>query len=212
MLNRNLIIAGVESRHTVRLPAFYRFVIVLNHSPHNLSFFSTNTNPENLLYQVPARFYATLPLIGSNNLKDKGEIEYIVTSDGVNIAPTVITLVFDTVNHFINTTMVTHASEVNLLGLIAPYTTPTHSHIGVTNISQQVLTANPGARYRLLQNDSANTIYLMLGVAALINQGIRLDPGGSYELSGHLGNLWRGTINAIAGVAGPSNLMILEAV
>lgn len=76
--------------------------------------------------------------------------------------------------------------------------------------SGTVLSANPFADYRVFQNDSANTIYLRLGAAAVVNVGIRLNPnGGSYEMSRKFGNLWRGAVRAIA-TAAASNLMMTE--
>jgi hypothetical protein len=93
------------------------------------------------------------------------------------------------------------------------YATPTHTVLGVTNANQVALAANASRKYALFINDSANVIYLKLGASAVVNQGIRLNAnGGSYEMRSGDGTLYPGAVNAIAPVAGPSNLLITEGV
>lgn len=88
------------------------------------------------------------------------------------------------------------------------YLVPTHTAVSVGVASGTALAANPRATYRMFQNDSANTIYLMIDAAAVVNQGIRLNAsGGSYEMSGK--NLSRKQVNAIA-TGAASNLLVLE--
>ncbi len=94
-----------------------------------------------------------------------------------------------------------------------PYTTPTHTAVNVTTSSGQVLAANANRLYALLVNGSDAVIYIKLGAAAVLNQGIRINAsGGSYEMSAMLGNLYTGAINGIHGGAGNKVLMSTEGV
>lgn len=89
--------------------------------------------------------------------------------------------------------------------------TPTHTTATVTTASGEALAANTSRKYALLINDSDVTIYLKIGVAAVLNEGIRLNAnGGSYELATALGNLATGAINAIHGGSGDKVLTVLE--
>lgn len=103
------------------------------------------------------------------------------------------------------------AGTVSAAAIFAPggFATPSHTTASVGVASAQCLAANPFATYRLFENDSAAQIWIMLGAAAVVNQGIRLDPGGSYEMSKENGNLWRGAVRAIAS-APASNLLMME--
>ncbi len=93
------------------------------------------------------------------------------------------------------------------------YTTPTHAAVNVTTSSGQVLAANANRLYALLVNDSDTVIYVKLGAAAVLNEGIRINAsGGSYEMSALLGNLYAGAINGIHGGTGNKVLMITEGV
>lgn len=85
---------------------------------------------------------------------------------------------------------------------------PTQVTVGAS-ISVELLPANPLRRYAHVFNNSANKIYIQYSVSAALNQGIRLNPGNYFILSGE--NLWLGSINAIALV---SNQLIdvLEAI
>lgn len=92
------------------------------------------------------------------------------------------------------------------------YTTPTHTTLGVTAVSQVALAANIYRLYALFINDSDAVIYLAEGTAAVLNTAIRLNAsGGSYETSKKQGNLYLGAINAITAVA-TKTLLITEGV
>ena len=92
------------------------------------------------------------------------------------------------------------------------YTTPTHTAPSIGTTSTIALASNAGRLYALLINDSDETIYLKLGVAAVANEGIRLNAnGGNYEMSKKLGNLYTGVISAIC-ASGGKKLLILEGV
>jgi len=90
------------------------------------------------------------------------------------------------------------------------YTTPTHSQPTVGATTTLAVAANADRLYALLINNSDEVIYLKIGVAAVLNQGIRLNAnGGSYELSKRLGNLTFGAINAIC-TSGSKVLLVTE--
>ncbi len=81
----------------------------------------------------------------------------------------------------------------------------------VATASTLGLAANANRRYAILVNDSDTTIYLGLGTAAVLNQGVRLNAnGGSYEMSWELGNLYIGAIYAIHGGSATKNLLPTE--
>ncbi len=91
--------------------------------------------------------------------------------------------------------------------------TPTHTAPSAGNaVSAEILPANPERVYALIVNDSDTIVYLGLGVAAAMNEGIRLNAaGGSYEMSERLGNLFTGAVNAISSAAG-KKLLVTEGV
>lgn len=101
-------------------------------------------------------------------------------------------------------------SALPMIRDVGCYAVPQHSTASVGVASGVAMAANPFRDYALFQNDSTALIYLFLGAAAVLNTGIRLNPsGGSYEMSRKLGNLWRGSVRAIATVAA-SNLLMLQ--
>lgn len=82
--------------------------------------------------------------------------------------------------------------------------TTVNSQSTVGTSSVLVTTLSPTRRYAVFCNDSSNTIYLSIGAAATIGNGIRLNAnGGTFEIN--LQNPIRGEIYAIASGAS-SNL------
>jgi len=100
----------------------------------------------------------------------------------------------------------TNALDVQLTGSITE--TSTVATAGVA--SGVALAANANRKYARFINDSANTIYLMVGAAAVLNQGIRINAnGGSYEMSAGNGNLDSRAVYCITSVAA-QNLLVGE--
>ena len=64
------------------------------------------------------------------------------------------------------------------------------------------LAANANRDYALLANDGDETIYLGIGVAAVMNIGVPILSGGSYEMSRQIGNLDVRVVNAICASGG----------
>lgn len=79
----------------------------------------------------------------------------------------------------------------------------------VTAASTAVLAANERRLYAEIVNTSSNGVYLGFGVAAVVGQGVYIAPNGySFVIDSTF--MWRGTVTAIAAVAGPSVLTTLD--
>ncbi len=92
-----------------------------------------------------------------------------------------------------------------------PFVNLNHAAVSVTTSSTEVLAANAARGLVLLVNDSDTVIYCKIGVAAAVNQGVRLNAsGGSWELSAHFGNLDPRAINCIHGGTGGKTLLATE--
>ena len=86
--------------------------------------------------------------------------------------------------------------------------TPNHTFADV-NGNTAIIAANANRKYLLIVNDSDTIIYINLGGAGVVNQGIRINAGGgSYEMSAGCGNLYTGAINANHG-GGAANKRVL---
>lgn len=95
-------------------------------------------------------------------------------------------------------------------GTMPNYTTVTHSVVTVGDASTLVLADNDNRAYALLVNDSDEDMYIKIGSAAAISQGIRINAnGGSYELSPALANLCGQAIYAIS-ASGSKRLLVTE--
>lgn len=81
--------------------------------------------------------------------------------------------------------------------------------VNVAATSTPVLGVEEQASYRLLVNDSDTSIYLGLGVIAVVNSGIRLNANGGWIEFNAL-NRYSGTINAIHGGVGNKVLTYVE--
>lgn len=80
-----------------------------------------------------------------------------------------------------------------------------HAQITVTTSSSQILAANASRKYFLIQNnDATGVIFLTFGVSALLTTGIRIAPGGVYEMSDVQTSQ---TINVIGDIASNTNVI-----
>lgn len=79
----------------------------------------------------------------------------------------------------------------------------------VTSASAVLVSANAARRYLLIQNNNAvGNIYVRLdSTAATIGTGIKIPPGGSYELQGYVSNLG---VHAIGDIASNANIVTVE--
>jgi len=88
--------------------------------------------------------------------------------------------------------------------------TLTHTQPTIAATTTVALVANTSRRYALFENDSDEIIYIKIGAAAVLNQGIRLNAsGGSYEMSAEIGNLDTRVVNAIC-TSGSKVLLVAE--
>ena len=88
-------------------------------------------------------------------------------------------------------------------------TTPAHTVANVSFTSTLVLAANSDRLYALFVNDSGTVIYLRLGGAAVLNEGIRLNAnGGAYEINWT--NLFTGAVYGIHGAGVGQKVIVTE--
>lgn len=86
----------------------------------------------------------------------------------------------------------------------------THTEAIAATTTGAAIAANDEREYLLIVNDSDAIIYLGIGVAAVLNEGIRLNAaGGSYEISPRNGNFTTIDVNAIT-VAATKRLLVTE--
>lgn len=83
-----------------------------------------------------------------------------------------------------------------------------NSGVSVGNTSTLVLAANSSRRYLFLVNDSNESIYVSLGSAAVLNEGVLLTSGGG-ALTLDTTSMYHGAIYAIC-ASGGMNLTICE--
>lgn len=90
-----------------------------------------------------------------------------------------------------------------------PVAAPVHAAKTVTNASAQMLAAKTTRKYLLIQNnDAAGDIYVRVdGGVATIGTGVKIPPGGSWELSSVLPT---GAVTAIGSIASNANVVTVE--
>ncbi len=92
-----------------------------------------------------------------------------------------------------------------------PIKTLTHTAPTVGTSTGVVLAANDDRSYVKIINDSDTIIYLKVGAAAVVNEGIRVEAnGGVFDMSADLGNLDTRAINGINGVAAGKVMLVSE--
>lgn len=83
-----------------------------------------------------------------------------------------------------------------------------HTAVTVGATTVELAAANANRTYLLLVNDSDAAIYVKFGVAAVLNEGIRINAnGGSLEVSPRNGNLDIRAVNGIASAASKEMLI-----
>lgn len=81
--------------------------------------------------------------------------------------------------------------------------------VSVGGSSVQALAANPNRKYALLRNSSDTGIWMSFGTAAVIGDGIYLEPAGGYfEIDNDC--LWQGTVFVIAATGSGKVLGTME--
>lgn len=104
----------------------------------------------------------------------------------------------------------TSPSTIAAIGVVSTKTALTASTpiaVSVGTSTGAVVGTNASRKGLILVNTSVNTISLGLGVSAVLNSGITLQPGGTFEMDEY--SFFTGAVNAIASVAA-SNLAVQE--
>jgi len=105
------------------------------------------------------------------------------------------------------------ATQINVSEVLSAgsYTNAATTTASIGNTSTLALAANANRRYALLMNNSDTDIYLTIGAAAVVGQGILLlSPAGAYEMSPKFGNLVSAAIYAVHGGTGNKSLLVTE--
>ncbi len=90
--------------------------------------------------------------------------------------------------------------------------TYTHTTASVDNTDTIVLAANTDRKYARIQNDDpALILWLMVGAAAVANEGMRLGPDDVFEMTQAKNNVDPAVINGIASAVGPMVALVAEA-
>ena len=73
--------------------------------------------------------------------------------------------------------------------------------VALTPVTTPQIAANARRIYLRCTNDSGTVMYLSLGTVPVLSSGIRLNitGGNTLEMSERLGNLWTGSVSAVAG-------------
>lgn len=85
----------------------------------------------------------------------------------------------------------------------------THTQVTVQNFNGGLKAPNANRRYLLIQNkDASGDIYVTTdGTAASTANGVKIAPGGSWELQGYVPTGW---INGIGSIASNANVVVVE--
>ena len=86
--------------------------------------------------------------------------------------------------------------------------TASNIRVGVTNSTTQLLAANSARKYAIIANNSGITIYLKMGAAAVVGEGLVLPSGAVFQITND--NLWVGSINAIRSGGGTATIDVFE--
>lgn len=90
---------------------------------------------------------------------------------------------------------------------------PRHTAVNVTTKTTVIISANPSRKWLLLVNDSDTPIWVNLGAAAKIHEGIRINAnGGSLELSSVHDCLYLGAVNGMHASANNKVMLVTEGV
>lgn len=91
---------------------------------------------------------------------------------------------------------------------VNPFTTASFTRPTVTNVSTQLLAANPSRKYAYIFNQGGTVMWINFGVPAVANQGWQLAANtGFYEIDA--AHLWLGVVNAVK-ASGSAQLEVFE--
>ncbi len=142
-------------------------------------------------------------LLGGDGLKDYA-FDYLTFTDKSGATNTVRVVTAE--EEFINSQQVNTAITSNKAPQSASFLNTAKT---VTNASAQLVGANAARQYLMIQNkDASGTIYVTFGgAAATVANGVRIGPGGNFELGDVIPT---GAVNAIGDLANNANVVVLE--
>jgi len=88
--------------------------------------------------------------------------------------------------------------------------TTTHTTAAMTTTSAAIIAAGR-RKHLVIQNNGPNTIWIKVGAAAVVNEGYRLEPTGTFVMSPQEGNLDVLAVNGITAV-GTATALVGESV
>ncbi|GKT19560.1 hypothetical protein AVHY2522_22930 [Acidovorax sp. SUPP2522] len=176
------------------------------------------------LLTVAGDYFKILASTGALNVKaDWGELSGLIAGQGLEDSPfqrlyfTDVSGGSNTVKLFIGDekfidgmsgTFNIGTGSVQVTATVQPLAVLSNLQKTVTSASTQLLAAKAGRKYLLVQNrDGAATVYLSFGAAATVAAGVRIVPGGAFEL---VGTCTDQAIFAIGDVASQSNVVTVE--
>ncbi len=87
-----------------------------------------------------------------------------------------------------------------------------HTTANIVASTTQVIAAAANRKFLRVQNDDgALTVWIKVGAAAVLNQGIKLGPGEYYEMRQDKNNVDPRVVNGIASGAGPAVVLVTQA-
>lgn len=87
-----------------------------------------------------------------------------------------------------------------------------HTTADIVASTTEVIAAATDRKYLRLQNDDAAlTVWIKVGVAAVLNEGVKLGPGEFYEMRQDMNNVDPRVVNGIASAAGPAVMLVTQA-
>ena len=87
-----------------------------------------------------------------------------------------------------------------------------HTTADIVASTTLAIAAAPKRKYLHIQNDDSSlTVWIKVGVDAVLNQGIKLGPGEFYEMRQDKNNVDPRVVNGIASAAGPAVVLVTQA-
>ncbi len=87
-----------------------------------------------------------------------------------------------------------------------------HTTANVVATTTQIIAETANRKFLRVQNDDgALTVWIKVGAAAVLNQGIKLGPGEYHEMRQDKNNVDPSVVNGIASAAGPAVVLVTQA-
>lgn len=87
-----------------------------------------------------------------------------------------------------------------------------HTEADVVDSTTEVIAAAANRKFLRVQNDDgAITVWIKVGAAAVLNEGIKLAPGEFYEMRQDRNNVDPRVVNGIGSAGGPAVVLVTQA-